>query len=361
MSLNPSARRLCALIMTSFWLLAGCGAEVVEDPQPSAPTNKAVTEDLDPTLGGKSDGLGFNRHNIISDNALTDVTYVTAQTLQKFFEKTPYNRRSFLADYVVEGVPASEFLVGIAEEYSLNPLVLAVRMQIESGLIYSTERPDDYVLAKAMGCGCLDGQSCLASLTGFAKQIRCAADLLRNYLIQLDQLGVTVSGWSVGHSKQALDGKIVTPANRATAALYTYTPWVLTGIGGNWLVWNVYRRYSSHILKQHPNHHWIGGECAGPQECAYDDAECLGDIDGGMCSMRCEGLCPDGDSAYTSPTFCVDMGPFISTEEAGYCVSQCDDSLYPENGGCRPGFYCSYRERYGEPPTSRYVCVPVLE
>ena len=43
---------------------------------------------------------------------------------------------------------------------------------------------------------------------------------------------VTISGWKVGVTKSTSDPCQVTPKNRITAALYTYTPWVgAYGIG----------------------------------------------------------------------------------------------------------------------------------
>ena len=41
----------------------------------------------------------------------------------------------------------------------------------------------------------------------------------------------------------ASTSRTVTPANHATASLYAYTPWVLVGRGGNWLVWNISKKY----------------------------------------------------------------------------------------------------------------------
>ena len=39
----------------------------------------------------------------------------------------------------------------------------------------------------------------------------------------------------------------------ATAALYAYTPWVLVGRGGTWLVWNVTKKYANHAIA----HGWM--------------------------------------------------------------------------------------------------------
>ena len=53
--------------------------------------------------------------------------------------------------------------------------------------------------------------------------------------------------WRKNHATRTSDSLMVTPRNDATAALYAYTPWVLQGTGGNWLVWNVTRKFLKHF------------------------------------------------------------------------------------------------------------------
>ncbi|MBW2458924.1 MAG: hypothetical protein JRI68_30780 [Deltaproteobacteria bacterium] len=77
-----------------------------------------------------------------------------------------------------------------------------------------------------MGCGCPDYQNCIEALRGFDKQVACAAERFRTYLTEQDESGATIAGWKVGKAKKTLDGYWVTPKSRATAAIYTYTPWV---------------------------------------------------------------------------------------------------------------------------------------
>jgi hypothetical protein len=83
-------------------------------------------------------------------------------------------------------------------------------------------------LDRAFGCGCPDGGGgrCDAKYSGFEAQAECAASLTADYMKSLEGGGSTVSGWKVGAPKATEDGYTVTPVNRATAALYTYTPWV---------------------------------------------------------------------------------------------------------------------------------------
>ena len=52
--------------------------------------------------------------------------------------------------------------------------------------------------------------------------------------------------WVAGRGRRTLDKIWVVPGNHATASLYAYTPWVLRGSGGNWLVWNVTRKMERH-------------------------------------------------------------------------------------------------------------------
>ena len=184
------------------------------------------------------------------------------------------------------------------------------------------------------------------------------------YLTQFDALVMTISGCALGRARDTADPVAITPANRATAALYTYTPWVLRGQGGNWLFWNVYRKFASYLLEEMPNHHWIGGHCDGG--CPYADGQCTRDLlstnESEMthfCTAPCARYCPDSMVPYTSQTFCVDLlsGP-NEAAESGYCVAKCSDELYPANGGCADGLECVRTARFGEPDVTAEVCLP---
>ena len=78
---------------------------------------------------------------------------------------------------------------------------------------------------------------------------------MRAYLDELDQKGETRAGIAVGKATRTPDPCPVTPKNPATAAPYTYTPWVgknSTGCGssrsgGATLFRNVLTRYESEL------------------------------------------------------------------------------------------------------------------
>jgi hypothetical protein len=102
---------------------------------------------------------------------------------------------------------------------------MLARIQGESSLVES-KSPNTKNIPKATGCGCPDGKGCSAQYKGFANQITCASKLIKKYFTEMDTNGATVADWKVGAAKKTLDPCTITPKNRATAALYTYTPWV---------------------------------------------------------------------------------------------------------------------------------------
>lgn len=338
----------------------GCGSETTD-----LTTSNTPPADLDPTdlvveSDGKQDSLGFNPNLLIDDAVFVDYEYMTEEDVQAFLENTPYGRRSYLADYESDGQLTSKLIIEAARKHHINPLVFLVKLQVEMALISKRSTPTTFQLNHAMGCGCPDGLLCHQALAGFGSQINCAGAMFRSYLDDIEENGSTISGWKPHGSKNTSDHLTVTPKNSATAALYTYTPWVLSGTGGNWLFWNIHRKYSRAILKSRPNHRWIGGPCTKNEECAYDGGICLGKtlLRNGTCSLSCDRLCPDSSQAYTASTFCIDLGTALDNEPAGYCVAHCDPSLFPENEGCPQEQKCVESVRFGDDSeTQRSVCI----
>lgn len=193
----------------------------------------------------RSDGLGasFNRHRVMSDDFFSATFAIDGNGLQQFLETSPYNNRSWLADATINGQRASDAIVAASIDEGINPLVMLGRMQVEKGLVSKTVRPSQNSIDFAFGCGCLDGQACFESQRGLEKQISCAAETLSTWY-QSSKAGE--GEWRKGKTTRSLDPLNVKPENHATASLYSYTPWVLKGRGGNWLVWNVTRKFEQH-------------------------------------------------------------------------------------------------------------------
>lgn len=227
-----------AVIAALLCVFAACAAGDEDEALHDEPTDYEVDPD-----DGKGDGVlaTFNQNNVLGDDVFTGT--MTVADVQKFFERSPYQNRSWLADYKVNGVSAAQLVVDAATAEGVSPLMLLSRMQVEASLVSKSTKPTTYRIDRALGCGCPDGSGCSSSYRGFGRQLVCGAKILKKGYV-----GSTAGDglWVKGVAKRTLDPRTVTPTNHATASLYAYTPWVLVGSGGNWLVWNVTRKYVRH-------------------------------------------------------------------------------------------------------------------
>ncbi len=224
----------CALVLG---ILSACSAPPVEATQGSS---SSVT------------ARAFDRNAVIDDISMRDATAMTADDIQTFLEKTPWGTESALAKYSEGGKTAAEIMVAAAATYKINPIEMIVRVQMEQGLVSKTTATAT-TIAKAFGCGCADGAACTAKYSGFAAQADCAAGTMSRSMDRALTTAGTVSGWSRGKAKDSLDGLTILPKNAATAALYTYTPWVgeagggKKGVGGISLHAQVWDRFATSL------------------------------------------------------------------------------------------------------------------
>jgi hypothetical protein len=342
----------CTALLIAMLSLGACAEDAVE-----VPTNNIDPMDLVSFSDGKADGSIFDPNRIVDDFAYEDGTFLTKAEVQSFLEYSPYGRRSRLADLTLpDGRKLSSHLVDIAVEYRISPLVLLVRMQVEQSLVSYEGTLTQTRLNKAMGCGCPDFTGCASAYAGISSQLVCSAQLQREYLDDMKFGGTTVTGWRMGLTKYSEDDVEVTPANYATAALYTYTPWTLQYQGGNWLYWNVYRKFVNHALGDTLNHHWIGGDCSSNEDCAFEGGQCVLLEGLGVCTQTCEGYCPEAHHHPSTGTFCANIEPFGGSD--GACLSVCDENAFPYNEGCPEGLECAEADRFGEPAGQRFVCAP---
>jgi hypothetical protein len=227
--------RLAALLVVT---LAACAT----DEAAPAITDDEAADFATTGADGKADGAAvFDANDVLADDVLTNDTAMTVDDVQAFLADSPYGGASWLATATVGGQSVAQAVVDAAHADHIHPLVLIARMQVESSGV--SKKPGPTALAHALGCGCPDGSACASSLAGLGNQLTCAAHLLRElYDGSIDRS----AEWQKGKKGRTLDPKTVTPATHATAALYGYTPWVLTGRGGTWLVWNVTRKFLAH-------------------------------------------------------------------------------------------------------------------
>lgn len=122
------------------------------------------------------------------------------------------------------GESAAHIIWQAAQDYRINPQVLLVLLQKETGLI-TDPIPNNYDYRKATGFGCPDTAACSSKYYGFKNQIRNAAALFRTVLD---------GGWTnypLGNNyiqynpNAACGGSVVNVRSLATSALYRYTPY----------------------------------------------------------------------------------------------------------------------------------------
>ncbi|MCL1877055.1 hypothetical protein FWF74_03420 [Candidatus Saccharibacteria bacterium] len=206
---------------------------------------------------------GFNPGNIISDYVMGNKSTMTEAQIQTFLKsKNPCNKNTksdidWATNYMItynnattwnikdghfvcmadekfgadglatndaNGETAAHIIWQAAQDYSINPQVLIVLLEKEQGLI-TDQWPNNTQYKKATGYGCPDTAPCDSQYFGLRSQIRWAANLFRTVLD---------GGWTnypVGvnyilyNPDRSCGGSNVNIENRATSALYRYTPY----------------------------------------------------------------------------------------------------------------------------------------
>ncbi|MBX3220282.1 MAG: hypothetical protein KF795_07155 [Labilithrix sp.] len=191
----------------------------------------------------------FDKNSVLTDVALRDTKAMSAADIQAFLDKTPWGHASVLATYEENGKSAAEIMHDASEKHGINPLELLVRAQMEQSLIYKKNASAESI-SIAFGCGCPHSPVCSSKYEGFANQAECAAGTLSRSMDRALTSNGTASGWKMGEEKLTQDKVEIVPANAATAALYTYTPWVgeagggRKGVGGASLHYQVWGRFA---------------------------------------------------------------------------------------------------------------------
>lgn len=202
----------------------------------------------DPAQTGivKTSLAGFSAGNIISDAVFTDKSTMTEAQIQTFFNGKVSRCQSgyvCLKDFKISSVnrPADAYCSGytgaanetaariiyrVAQSCNINPQVLIVMLQKEQALITHTW-PSSWRYDMALGQGCPDTAPCDPNFVGFFHQIYGAARQMQIYMegewFQWYAPGKT---WGILYHPNSSCGRgNVYIANKATAALYYYTPY----------------------------------------------------------------------------------------------------------------------------------------
>ncbi|MBN8423816.1 VCBS repeat-containing protein [Microbacterium esteraromaticum] len=200
----------------------------------------------------KTSLVGWNAGNIISDAVFTNEATMTESQIQSFFNSKvstcrggsdQYGPIICLKDFRIDSVsmPADKYCKGytgarnesaariiyrVSQACDINPQVLIVMLQKEQGLVTHTW-PSKWRYDIALGQGCPDTAPCDPKFVGFFHQIYGAARQMQLYMegryFTWYAPGKT---WNVlYHPNSACGTAPVKIVNKATSALYYYTPY----------------------------------------------------------------------------------------------------------------------------------------
>ncbi len=235
-----------------------------------APSVSIYAQDLDPT---------FNPSHIIDDSEMLDTRSMTTSDIQQFL----VSKNSYLATYSALNAygtlkSAAELIYDAANNNydcdgvdlgdnptealrqarcqkisTINPKFLIALLQKESSLIESPF-PSQSRLDWATGYGCPDGNACNPYYKGLGKQINSAALQFLAYMNEHQRypykIGQTYTFTNPYNGYCSDATTTVTPDNKATAALYNYTPHVYNG---NYNFFILYKRYFPKGTKNYPD------------------------------------------------------------------------------------------------------------
>lgn len=186
----------------------------------------------------------FNPENIIDDSVFTDNKSMSAADIQSFLNSKnsvclknlqvlglyddnqdglgdePYGKGKKIK------VSAATLIKQASDLYDISPRVILVTLQKEQGLITRTDCPK-WRYNTALGYGCPDSAPCDDSAYGFTRQIDYGVWHFQGFYNDTFPVPPTVPGskFIAYNPEPSCGGKTINIRNKATAALYSYTPY----------------------------------------------------------------------------------------------------------------------------------------
>lgn len=184
-------------------------------------------------IGHAAPVVGFEPGRIIDDAVFTNKNSMDVGQIQTFLNAKGVNctngESPCLKNFNEGGRSAAQIIYDTAQQYDINPQVLIVLLQKEVGLV-TANQPGTWRYISATGYGCPDSSPgvCNANYRGFTNQVRWAATMY--HAIMTDSptwytpynLGNNSIKWN---PESSCGSSIVYIQNRATKALYNYTPY----------------------------------------------------------------------------------------------------------------------------------------
>jgi len=187
----------------------------------------------------------FDPGNIMSDDVMSNHTAMSVQQIQAFLESKNAcnNTNTYLASYYphlqynikdgkfvcmakdsFNGESAAQIIWQAARDYEINPQVLIIILQKEQGLVTDTW-PNHLQYRSATGYGCSDTAACDSQYYGLKNQVRLTAASFRRILNGGGSNYPVGTNYILYNPNRACGGSNVAIQNRATSALYNYTPY----------------------------------------------------------------------------------------------------------------------------------------
>jgi hypothetical protein len=202
-----------------------------------------------PAPAEAANAADFQPGYIISDSIFFNSSLMSEQQVQSFLESTvptcaaTAGNPGCLRDYRSDSSPraadahcaaypggtnqlASTIIVAVARACNINPQVILATLQKEQGLVTSVN-PSATKYKIAMGYGCPDTAACDSLYFGFANQVYSASRQFIRYGVPSLNFRYQAGrdnqiSW---HPNAGCGSSTVFIENRATAALYNYTPY----------------------------------------------------------------------------------------------------------------------------------------
>lgn len=189
-------------------------------------------------------GESFNAENIMSDYTFTNKNSMSVSQIQNFLStKGSVCLANFktlsINDQNGDGMGDEPYGKGVGEQvsaataiwqasqiYDINPQVILATLQKEQGLVTRADCPD-WRYNTALGYGCPDSQPCNQAAYGFTRQIDYGTFHFRGFYRDTYPVPPTVPGnkYIAYNPVGSCGGTVLNIKNRATAALYSYTPY----------------------------------------------------------------------------------------------------------------------------------------
>lgn len=201
----------------------------------SSTTTGALPSTLNPASG-------FDPNFILDDSDLFELGSMDLADIQAFLSEKGTLGRYRTKD--IDGIEksAAEIIWRVSTSYKINPRYLLALLQKEQSLVEDpnpSPRQFDWATGYGVCDSCAKDDPSIQGFKGFASQIEWAAKQHREkYFLQILSRGTTIAGQAAGKTV-FIDGQSITPANNATAMLYSYTP----HLAGNRNLWRIWQRW----------------------------------------------------------------------------------------------------------------------